>query len=356
MNTAVRRCRPLPPGQRARVGDAAGGEGNAANFDDLHGLNCWIYLHNTTTKKYFSRFGSVASVLNLDRVRALCAVARSGSVAAAARVLHVTPSGVSQQLAKLEREVGVALLEPAGRGVRLTPAGELLARRGGELLARASGVEAEIAAMRSEVVGPLRFGAFVTASRLVLPSAVGTLLSRYPLHVTVTEAETEVTLESVARGRIDVGVVDSWESAPVDVPAHLESRLIHRDTADLALSVDHPCARDAEVRLSSLADMPWWPGVRHRIPRVAGWSPCVGRFRAARRFRGVGRLDTPRVRGGRTRGRAGSPAGNGPDARGGGAGGDRTAPAPRHLRGVAGRQRRPGRARGYRRGGGRVRA
>ncbi|NKS77382.1 LysR family transcriptional regulator [Rhodococcus hoagii] len=196
-------------------------------------------------------------MLNLDRVRALCAVARSGSVAAAARVLHVTPSGVSQQLAKLEREVGVALLEPAGRGVRLTPAGELLARRGGELLARASGVEAEIAAMRSEVVGPLRFGAFVTASRLVLPSAVGTLLSRYPLHVTVTEAETEVTLESVARGRIDVGVVDSWESAPVDVPAHLESRLIHRDTADLALSVDHPCAREAEVRLSSLADMPW---------------------------------------------------------------------------------------------------
>ncbi|PTR24062.1 DNA-binding transcriptional LysR family regulator [Rhodococcus sp. OK519] len=196
-------------------------------------------------------------MLNLDRVRALCAVAQSGSVAAAARVLHVTPSGVSQQLAKLEREVGVALLEPAGRGVRLTPAGELLARRGGELLARTSGIEAEIAAMRSEVVGPLRFGAFVTASRVVLPSAVSALLSRYPLHVTVTEAETEVTLESVARGRIDVGIVDSWESAPVDIPSGLEARLIHRDAADVALSVDHPLARDAVVELSNLAEMPW---------------------------------------------------------------------------------------------------
>jgi len=75
--------------------------------------------------------------------------------------------------------------------------------------------------------------------------------------VTVTEAETEVTLESVVRGRIDVGVVDSWESAPVDIPGHLESRLIHHDTADLALPLDHPLARNTEVPLSSLADMPW---------------------------------------------------------------------------------------------------
>lgn len=184
-------------------------------------------------------------------------MARTGSVAAAARLLHVTPSGVSQQLAKLEREVGAGLLEPAGRGVRLTPAGELLARRGTELLAHASGIAAEIAAMRSEVVGPIRFGAFVTASRVVLPGAVTALLSRYPVHVTVVEAETEVTLESVARGRIDVGVVDSWESAPVDIPTDLESRLIHRDTAEVALSVDHPLALGATVPLSALSATPW---------------------------------------------------------------------------------------------------
>ncbi|CAM3098154.1 LysR family transcriptional regulator [Prescottella defluvii] len=178
-------------------------------------------------------------------------------MAAAARILHVTPSGVSQQLAKLEREVGAALLEPAGRGIRLTPAGELLARRGDQLLSHASGIEAEIAAMRSEVVGPIRFGAFVTASRVVLPGAVNSLLSRYPVHVTVTEAETEVTLESVARGRIDIGVVDSWESAPVEIPTTLETRLIHRDTADVALPTDHPFAESAVVPLAALSDMRW---------------------------------------------------------------------------------------------------
>ncbi len=184
-------------------------------------------------------------------------MAQTGSVAAAARLLHVTPSGVSQQLAKLEREMGAKLLEPAGRGLRLTPAGELLARRGTELLSHASGIAAEIAAMRSEVVGPIRFGSFVTASRVVLPSAVSDLLSRYPVHVTVTEAETEVTLKSVARRRIDIGVVDSWESAPIDIPVDLQSRLIHRDTADVALAADHPLAQTATIPLAALSTTPW---------------------------------------------------------------------------------------------------
>jgi len=196
-------------------------------------------------------------VVSLERIRALCAVAETGSVAAAARRLHVTPSGASQQLAKLEREVGATLLEPDGRGVRLTPAGELLARRGAELLARAAAVEAEIDSMRDEVVGPIRFGAFVAASRVVLPSVVTALLSRYPVQVSVAEAETEVTLESLTRRRIDVGVVDSWESAPVDIPIGMESRLIHRDSAGVALPADHPLVGRGAVPLGELAEMSW---------------------------------------------------------------------------------------------------
>ncbi|WP_430335350.1 LysR family transcriptional regulator [Rhodococcus sp. ACT016] len=196
-------------------------------------------------------------MLNLERVRALCAVAETGSVAGAGRLLHVTPSGVSQQLAKLEREVGATLLEPVGRGVRLTPAGALLARRGTELLARAAAAEAEIGSMRDEVVGPIRFGAFVAASRVVLPSVVAALLNRYPVHVSVAEAETEVTLESLARRRIDIGVVDSWESTPVDIPVGLESILIHRDSAGVALPREHPLAGRGIVPLRELAGMAW---------------------------------------------------------------------------------------------------
>lgn len=201
-------------------------------------------------------------MLNLERVRALCAVAETGSVAAAGRALHVTPSGVSQQLAKLEREVGVALLEPVGRGVRLTAAGELLARRGRDLLERVGAVKAEIGSMRDEVVGPLRFGAFVAASRVVLPSVVAALSTRYPVQVSVTEGETEVTLEALARRRIDIAVVDSWESAPVDLPPGMESTRIHRDAAGVALPASHPSAGHATVSLGDLAGTRWvaWGG------------------------------------------------------------------------------------------------
>lgn len=196
-------------------------------------------------------------MLNLERIRALWAVAETGSVAAAGKLLHVTPSGVSQQLAKLEREVGATLLEPSGRGVSLTPAGRLLAERGSELLARAAAVEAEIGSMRDEVVGPVRFGAFVAASRVVLPSVVAALSARYPVQVSVAEAETEVTLESLARRRIDIAVVDSWDSAPVHIPRELESRLIHRDSAGVALPDGHGLAGESAVPLRELAGMPW---------------------------------------------------------------------------------------------------
>lgn len=196
-------------------------------------------------------------MLNLERLRALCAVAETGSVAAAARVLHVTPSGVSQQLAKLEREMGTALLEQVGRGVRVTPAGELLARRGGELLARAAAVEAEIGSMRDEIVGPIRFGAFVAASRVVLPSVVAALTGRYPVQVSVAEAETEVTLASLARRRVDIGVIDSWESAPAHIPVGMDSRLVYRDSAAVALPAGHPLSGRGAVPLRELADTAW---------------------------------------------------------------------------------------------------
>lgn len=196
-------------------------------------------------------------MLNLERVRALQAVAETGSVASAAKILHVTPSGVSQQLAKLERELGAVLLEPSGRGVRLTAAGELLARRGGELIAQAARVENEVAAMRCEVVGPLRFGAFVAASRAVLPTAVASLLESYPLQVTLAEAETEVTLAALGRRELDIAVVDSWDTMPVQIPPGLECRLIHHDSAGVALPRDHALAQRSPVPLAELAHESW---------------------------------------------------------------------------------------------------
>ena len=133
-------------------------------------------------------------------------------MAAAARTLHVTPSGISQQLNKLEREVGVPLLEPQGRGVRLTEAGRILARRTAEVLSTLAQAEAEIASLQSEVTGRVRIGALVSPSRTVLPRAIAEIRHAHPqLEITFNEGESEELLPALIRRDLDVVVVDRLE-------------------------------------------------------------------------------------------------------------------------------------------------
>jgi DNA-binding transcriptional LysR family regulator len=96
----------------------------------------------------------VAVVLNLERLRVLHAVAVHGSVVRAAAALHVTPSGVSQQLGKLEGESGHRLLEPHGRSVRLTHAGRVLAAHAARVVTQATAAESDLADLGEEIPGP----------------------------------------------------------------------------------------------------------------------------------------------------------------------------------------------------------
>lgn len=197
-------------------------------------------------------------MLNVERLRALCAVADHGSIAAAADALLVTPSGISQQLGKLEREAGVALLEREGRGVRLTDAGALLARRGHEVLSLLARAESEVAALHGDVVGALRLGAFVSASRVALPEAITRLRTEHPhLAVTLAEGEAEALIPQVMRRAMDVAVVDSWSTLPLHIPPDAMFTVLHRDIADVALPADHPLARLERVPLAKLDGLAW---------------------------------------------------------------------------------------------------
>ncbi|MEV0665464.1 LysR family transcriptional regulator [Actinomadura luteofluorescens] len=196
--------------------------------------------------------------MNVERLRALHAVAVHGSIAAAAEALHVTPSGVSQQLAKLERETGHPLLEPRGRGVRLTRAGHVLAGHTERVMAQLAAAEAELDGLREAAVGPLRLGAFVTAARSVLPAALTALRERHPgLTPTLLEAETEHILPALARGDIDVAVVESWDTLVTPFPASVSNVLLSSDVIDLALPAGHPLARRRAVALDELRGMRW---------------------------------------------------------------------------------------------------
>ncbi|WP_410676404.1 LysR substrate-binding domain-containing protein [Amycolatopsis sp. cmx-4-68] len=205
-------------------------------------------------------------MFGLDRMRALHAVATQGSVAAAAASLHVTPSGVSQQLAKLEREAGQPLLEPRGRGVRLTKAGQVLAGHAERILAQVAAAKADLELLREDVIGPLRVGAIPTTVHALLPPALATLAAQHPrLAVTLHEGEAEQTMPRVLAGDLDVAVLESWADRPTVLPPSTTRIALFSDVADLALPAGHRLAHRKAVDLSEVDDLPW-----------IGWSAGSG--------------------------------------------------------------------------------
>ncbi|MBB2909033.1 DNA-binding transcriptional LysR family regulator [Streptosporangium becharense] len=197
-------------------------------------------------------------MLDLNRLKALHAVSVYGSVGAAAEALMVTPSAVSQQLAKLEREIGATLLERNGRGVRLTDAAGLLADHAGRILALVETAEADFEALRGEVVGRLSIGAFPTAARGLLPGALTLLRDRHPdLHLQLMEREPERQVREVIRGELDLAVVQDWMNRPMSIPEGLSRAQLLDDIADVVLPASHPLAGRPEVELAELSGERW---------------------------------------------------------------------------------------------------
>ncbi|MEU6096725.1 LysR substrate-binding domain-containing protein [Streptomyces sp. NPDC047079] len=197
-------------------------------------------------------------MLNLERLRTLDALARHGSVSGAAEGLHVTTSAVSQQMAKLEREVGQPLLARNGRGVRLTDAGRLLADHAARILSQVELAQADLEAQRGQVAGELRLSAFPTAARGLFPTALAALRSEHPaLRLRSFELEPEAGIAGVVRGDLDLAVVLDWYNKPMPLPEGLVKAAILDDPADVAVPVGHPLADRPEADLGEFADDEW---------------------------------------------------------------------------------------------------
>jgi DNA-binding transcriptional LysR family regulator len=179
-------------------------------------------------------------MMDLGRLRALHAVASYKTVLAAGEALHCTPSAVSQQLTKLERETGATLVEKHGRGLRLTEAGRVLARHAEKVLATVDEAEAALAAHRDTVVGRLTVAAFATACRALLPYALHRLASDHPqLSTGLVEVHPHEGLEMLHRGHVDLAVLDDWPAVALRYPngvAHVE---LGWDVADLIVPTGH---------------------------------------------------------------------------------------------------------------------
>lgn len=138
----------------------------------------------------------------------LVAVARHGSVTAAAHALNYAQPSVSHHLARLEAETGTKLVQRAGRGIRLTDAGRLLAERAAEVIGRLDAAENELAVYSGLRTGRLRLAAFPSALGTLVPSAAALLQERHPsVDLRLTEAEPPEAVRMLRAGYVDVALI-----------------------------------------------------------------------------------------------------------------------------------------------------
>src|SRR5262245_28957437 len=154
-------------------------------------------------------------MLDLKRLRLLRELNARGTIGAVALALDYSPSAVSQQLALLEKEAGVPLLERVGRNVRLTAAAQQLVQHTDVLLARMEEAESDLQATANLVTGTVRVAAFQSAGLYLLAPALKRLHQVHPaLRVEVTDAEPETSLPSVALGTLDLVLADQYPFLP----------------------------------------------------------------------------------------------------------------------------------------------
>lgn len=194
-------------------------------------------------------------MIDLQGLRALVAVERGGSVAAAAARLGFTPSAVSQQVKKLERELGAPLLERRGRGVLLTERGRLLVSGGEALLDDLERLTS--AAAVAQAIAPLRVASFSTATRGLFAPLLGDGPSRLDVPLTIASVDPFDAMELVATGRVDLAVVHNWNSVPLVAPAHVTTEHLCDDEADVVLSARHPLADRPAIERADLVDEAW---------------------------------------------------------------------------------------------------
>ncbi|WP_409184444.1 LysR family transcriptional regulator [Amycolatopsis sp. VS8301801F10] len=203
--------------------------------------------------------------MDLGRLRTLREFADRGSVTAAARALHCTPSAISQQLRALQAEVGIALTEPAGRGLRLTDAGRALVARADDVLAALDRAEAELDTYRSAPRGRVRIAIFQSAGLMLLPGLLRRIEAHENLEVDVRDVDMVPPQVPGLVADYDVVVAHRDEHAPEFDTERLDVVPLLREPLDVALPVGHRLARNRRVGLADLADERWI-SVDHGFP------------------------------------------------------------------------------------------
>ena len=220
-------------------------------------------------------------MLDVRRLRLLSELARRGTIAEVGRAVGYSASAVSQSLAQLELETGMALLERDGRRVRLTPAAHRLVARTDRVLAELDAAEAELAAEQGSVRGQLMIGTFPSAGAWLVAPAVHSLVAQHPeLECSIREHEPEDGIPLLRSGELDLLVSESYDDVPTAPAGGLEQHVLVSEP--LLLAVQAPAAES--VALAQLAGATWISGVAgtqyvgavEQACRAAGFVARVG--------------------------------------------------------------------------------
>ena len=211
-------------------------------------------------------------MLDARKLRVLRAVAEHGSFAAAAVELQYTPSAISQQVAALEREAGVVLVERGARGTRLTQAGAVLDRHAALVLGQLAAARAELDDLTRLRGGAVRVAAFESAWTALVPAAVSRYRELHPgVELHLAEEDPVEAVGAVRAGACDVAVIFEPNGIDAAVVDGLARTVVAQDPLWAVLPAGHPLAGEDAVELARLAADPW----------VAPTAFCAGVVRGA---------------------------------------------------------------------------
>ncbi len=213
-------------------------------------------------------------MLNLTHLRVLEAVARHGSVTEAAKELHYSQPSVSHHLGRLEAATDARLIQRVGRGIRLTPEGEMLAARASEILGRVDAASVELAARVGLRSGRVRLAGFQTVLSTLVPKAAEELARTYPgIELNLIDVHPVEGLEMLRAGQVDIALIFRHADTPVEDQGF---RLKHLHEDPLYLISNQP-----DQHLDDHRETPWVGGcVRCRAATVAlceraGFTPRI---------------------------------------------------------------------------------
>ncbi len=196
--------------------------------------------------------------VSLAGLRAVEALGAHGSISAAAAALGYTPSAVSQQIARLERDLHQDLIERQGRRASLTSSGAILAESARRIISELESMNARVQAESQTVAGSLTVAAFPSAARGLLPTVIRRLATRWPdLEVRAVEVPSHRAVELVVAGHADLAVAHDWNGLPMDVTEGLAGRRVGVDVSDVLVNERHVRAGVGEADIGDFAGDPW---------------------------------------------------------------------------------------------------